>query len=161
MPCDCRRWMIRRIATLCVVAVSVSGEAAWADDASDADVSQLVERVKQSVVVVTFTGRDGKQQGLGSGFVVDADGLIVTNLHVLGEARPIQVRTFSGDVFPVVNVHATDRTHDLAVLKVDAQELPVSNWATRIRSSRDSRSFPSGIRSDSNTRSCRDRLGTP
>src|SRR5262245_16877104 len=48
-------------------------------------VEQLAERARKSVVVVTVTGRDGRQQGLGSGFVIAADGLVATNLHVIGE----------------------------------------------------------------------------
>ncbi len=94
-----------------------------ADDAA-VSVEQLVERVKPSVVVVTFSGRDGTQQGLGSGFIVRSDGLIATNLHVLGEARPITVRTHDGKKFPVVEVYATDRTHDLALIRVEAEGLP-------------------------------------
>ena len=45
--------------------------------------------VRPSIAVVTFTGRDGQQQGLGTGFVVDAAGLVATNLHVVGEGRPM------------------------------------------------------------------------
>src|SRR5437868_3481815 len=39
-------------------------------------VESLTEAARKSVVVITNTGRDGKQQGLGSGFVIAADGLI-------------------------------------------------------------------------------------
>ncbi len=77
------------------------------------------------MVVVTVTGRDGKQEGLGSGFVVGADGLIATNLHVIGEARPITVRLTNGKSYPVTSVEATNRALDLAVVKIDARDLPV------------------------------------
>ena len=50
-------------------------------------VEQIAAAAHQSVVVITTGGRDGKPQGLGTGFVVAADGLIATNLHVIGE-RP-------------------------------------------------------------------------
>ena len=56
----------------------------------------IVESARKSIVVVSFAGRDGRRQGLGTGFVVGADGLIATNLHVLGEARPISVETADG-----------------------------------------------------------------
>jgi serine protease Do len=88
-------------------------------------VAALAERVRQSVVVVSFSGRDGKQQGLGTGFVVSADGLIATNLHVIGEARPIDVQFADGRTFPVTAVHATEKSMDLAVLRIDAKDLPV------------------------------------
>ena len=69
---------------------------ATADSNMEPTVAALAERVRKSVVVVSFSGRDGKQQGLGTGFVVSPDGLIVTNLHVIGEARPIEVQFTDG-----------------------------------------------------------------
>src|SRR6185369_3088190 len=71
-------------------------------------VEQIVEAARPSLVVVVFAGRDGKQQGLGTGFVVGADGLIATNLHVLGEARPISVQLANGKRYDVTAVHASD-----------------------------------------------------
>lgn len=86
-------------------------------------VEELTALVRKSVVVVSFEGRDGKQQGIGSGFVISDDGLIATNLHVLGEARPISVQLADGKKYPVKSIHATDRTMDLAVLRIDADHL--------------------------------------
>ena len=96
-------------------------------EASDMEqtVAALAERARKSVVVVSFSGRDGKQQGLGTGFVVSADGLIATNLHVIGEARPIDVQFSDGRAFAVTAIHATEKSMDLAVLKIDASDLPV------------------------------------
>ncbi len=98
-----------------------------AGDASDMEptVAALAERALKSVVVVSFSGRDGKQQGLGTGFVVSADGLIATNLHVIGEARPIDVQFADGRTFAATAIHATEKSMDLAVLKIDATDLPV------------------------------------
>jgi len=86
--------------------------------------AQLVERTSKSLVVVRFSGRDGRQQGLGAGFVVSADGLIATNLHVIGEARPVSVELADGRKFPVEAVHASDRRLDLALLRIRADNLP-------------------------------------
>ncbi|MCH5373482.1 MAG: trypsin-like peptidase domain-containing protein, partial [Planctomycetes bacterium] len=88
------------------------------------DVSELTEKAGKSLVVVTFSGRDGRQEGLGSGFIIDEDGLIATNMHVIGEASPIQVKLQDGRSFPVQSIQASDRHLDLAVLKIDAKELP-------------------------------------
>lgn len=88
------------------------------------NVETLVEQAKKSVVQITFSGRDGKQQGLGTGFIISADGLIATNLHVVGEARPITVELSDKRELPVKVVYASDRVLDLALLKVDAKDLP-------------------------------------
>ena len=90
----------------------------------DKTVQQLAAIAKKSVVVVTFRGRDGERQGLGSGVIVDANGLIATNLHVIGEARPISVELQDGRKFDVTAIEATERSHDLAVLRIDARDLP-------------------------------------
>jgi len=92
-------------------------------------VQKLVKKSKSSVVQITFTGRGGKQQGLGTGFIVSPDGLIATNLHVIGEARPITVELPDKRKLPVKVVHASDRGLDLALLKVDAKDLPALSLA--------------------------------
>jgi serine protease Do len=123
---------IRLGLVLCLVAATIT-RATGADDAPQGDssaaataaasVQQLAKQVRQSVVVITVTGREGTQHGLGTGFVVSADGLIATNLHVIGEARPISVQTADGKTLTVEAVHATDRSRDLAILKVKGEEL--------------------------------------
>src|SRR5262245_56923615 len=87
-------------------------------------IEALTARVQPSVVVIRFAGRDGTPQGIGSGFVIGADGLIATNLHVIGEARPVTVQLLDGKQFPVRTIQAHDRAHDLAILKIDASNLP-------------------------------------
>ena len=86
-------------------------------------VEKLVESVRKSIVVITFSGRDGAREGLGTGFVVGADGLIATNLHVIGEARAISVETHDGKRFDATAVHASDRAADLALLRIAATGL--------------------------------------
>ncbi len=88
-----------------------------------AAIRALIERARQSVVVITFAGRDGQQQGLGSGFIVGENGLIATNLHVIGEARPISVQLLDGRNFDVVEIHASEKSHDLAIVRIQAESL--------------------------------------
>src|SRR6516164_5185565 len=85
---------------------NASKEPVTATNAIVANAERLIETARKSVVVITVTGRDGRQQGLGSGFVVSADGLIATNLHVIGEARPIAVQMADGKKYDVKEVHA-------------------------------------------------------
>lgn len=86
--------------------------------ASDRLVRELVQQVRESVAVIRVAGRDGKQHGLGTGFVVAAEGLLATNFHVIGEGRSIEVQLADGSVHPVLEVHASDRVLDLAVLRI-------------------------------------------
>jgi len=64
-------------------------------------------------------GRDGV--ATGSGFVVDADGTIVTNAHVVGKSKDVTVR-FDEDDDPIkAEVLGTDPSTDIAVLKIDPE----------------------------------------
>ncbi len=86
-------------------------------------VEQLVETVRPAVVTIRHTGRGERDAGLGTGFVIAADGLIATNLHVIGEARPISVQLADGRSFDVTAVHASDRAADLAIIRIEAAGL--------------------------------------
>jgi serine protease Do len=63
----------------------------------------------------------------GSGVVISKDGLVVTNYHVIEDARSIDVQTHDGTRYPA-QVLASDKDTDLAVLKVVANDLPVIPW---------------------------------
>jgi serine protease Do len=66
----------------------------------------------------------GGDSALGSGFVVRADGLIITNRHVIVGARSVIVKLPTGQQFPAKVVGA-DAATDIALLKVSAGQLPV------------------------------------
>ena len=74
--------------------------------------------------------RSEKQSSLGSGVIVEANGTIVTNNHVVEGADDIKVALSDGREFPCKVVLRDDRV-DLAVLKVDTKEsfptLPLGN----------------------------------
>jgi len=62
-------------------------------------------------------------QGVGSGFVVSADGVILTNAHVVANADEVTVRLTDQREFKA-KVLGSDRLTDVAVLKIDAKDLP-------------------------------------
>ncbi len=80
---------------------------------------QIFERAVPSVVRVDV------DEGSGAGFVIDAAGLIVTNLHVIDGTRSAQVRFRDGRTLPVARVRAVDERADLALIEVAASDLPV------------------------------------
>ena len=63
--------------------------------------------------------------GLGSGVIVDSRGLVLTNEHVVRNAEQVTVTLTDGRQLPA-RVLGASATYDLAVLKIDAQKLPVA-----------------------------------
>ena len=86
-------------------------------------VEELAAEIKPSLVTISTKGREGKYQGVGTGFVIAKDGLIVTNLHVIGDSREFRIETSGGDELKVLGIHASDRTMDLAIIRVEADDL--------------------------------------
>lgn len=70
---------------------------------------------------------DFRQQGLGSGFIIERDGTILTNNHVIENARKIVVRLPNDDRQFTAKVIGSDKKTDLAVIKIDVKgNLPVA-----------------------------------
>ena len=69
-----------------------------------------------------------REQNLGSGVIVSADGYVLTNNHVIAGANDIQVLLYDGRVAKATLVGADEET-DLAVLKIEAGNLPVIQMA--------------------------------
>jgi len=96
-------------------------------------IAEVVAKVKPSVVAINvrvpgfsiFTG-SFTQEGAGSGWIIDEDGLIVTNNHVVQGAESITVTLDDGRTFPA-EAARTDPLTDLAVLKINAENLPAAN----------------------------------
>jgi putative serine protease PepD len=83
---------------------------------SATDVSALYERVSPGVVSILVSGAQGDASG--SGFVLDRDGYILTNDHVVDGAQTVRVQFVSGT--PVsAEVVGVDQSTDLALLKVN------------------------------------------
>jgi S1-C subfamily serine protease len=62
------------------------------------------------------------QEGQGSGFIIDKDGHILTNYHVIAEARQIEVTLHNRKKYRATLV-GTDPAHDLAVVQIKAPDL--------------------------------------
>jgi len=116
----------------------------WAPKVTDNQTAELpsiadvVALVKPSVVSINtevvsrdFFNRQYTQEGAGSGWIIDEDGIIVTNNHVVEGARTITVTTDNGDSYTAdINTVATDPLNDLAIVKIGASGLPALKRGT-------------------------------
>jgi S1-C subfamily serine protease len=76
-----------------------------------------------SVVLIETYGEDGKVSGSGSGFLITADGRILTNFHVIAHTKRATVRLANEDAYDAVHVLAVDKRKDIALLMIDAANL--------------------------------------
>jgi serine protease Do len=96
------------------------------------DIADVVAAVKPAVVAINtqsvsydFFSRPYTEEGAGSGWIIDKSGIIVTNDHVVEGAQTVTVTTWDGTTYTAdVNKIATDPLNDLAIIKIDAQNLP-------------------------------------
>lgn len=73
-------------------------------------------------------GPQGQRTALGSGFIISADGIVVTNNHVIGDSDKMEVTLKDGSRFPARLVGKDDKT-DLAVIKIETdRSLPTVSW---------------------------------
>ena len=99
-----------------------------AADGSAMTPAQLYQSNVDSVVAISCTmqttayGQTVQGTSSGSGFILSADGYVVTNYHVVQSASDITVTTHSGDEY-AATVKGYDATNDVAVLKVEAEGL--------------------------------------
>ncbi len=79
----------------------------------------LIQKVMPSIVTIRVKDRDGGQLSIGTGFVIDASGLIATNHHVLTEGREFTVELWPRKPLKVLAVEATDVLRDSAIIRVE------------------------------------------
>lgn len=89
-------------------------------------------RVAPSVGHIQVSGADGKRAGSGSGFVVTSDGYMLTNSHVVHDAKEVRVRFPDGSVRTAYPV-GDDPDTDLAVIQVHGPGLRAVEMGTTER----------------------------
>jgi len=94
------------------------------------DIASVVSKIMPSVASVTtqivvqdIFQREYTESAAGSGVIIDDEGYIVTNNHVVQDSQNVQVELGDGRAFPA-SIVGTDALTDLAVLKIDAANLP-------------------------------------
>ena len=113
-------WLVPQTAQASVITAQPIAQTAQTAPANDA--GAVLQAVGPSIVEVNTAGQVGRRQftpsGSGSGFVVDASGLILTNQHVVAGASTVSVQFSTGET-RTATVVGTDRANDLALLRVN------------------------------------------
>jgi hypothetical protein len=99
--------------------------AAQSAQRAEGDWTETIRRTMPGVVSITLYNGDGKPVSSGSGFLVAADGVVVTNYHVIQGGSGAKVTTKQGEEFDVSGVLSFDKAKDFAILKIPAFDLPV------------------------------------
>jgi hypothetical protein len=90
---------------------------------SSADADKIFRENSKAVVVIVTYDSQGNAAGIGSGFIVRSDGAVVTNYHVIGNAKDIRIKVGS-KVLGVEGFLYIDKENDLVILKADGKDLP-------------------------------------
>jgi S1-C subfamily serine protease len=80
--------------------------------------AQIADRATPSVVIVENFNEDGQKAGQGSGYVFSADGVVITNYHVIRGASSLMVRVPSKEAVRAASVLGYSIEHDVAAIQV-------------------------------------------
>jgi len=102
----------------------------------DSAVQEAYKKIAPSVVsivslqkVVNFFGQEAVSKGGGSGFIVSADGLILTNKHVVSDVNAQYTVFLSNGKYYSAQIKSVDSYNDLAVIKINASGLKAADLA--------------------------------
>jgi serine protease Do len=123
-----KKFMVKIISSMLVLALLISGLEVWINIfnlpainfvkvSTQLSKQPEVKEYKKSVVTIEWDGTKG------TGFTVTADGLIVTNEHVVDRTNRVNVHFKSGDSY-VGKVLVKNADLDVAIVKIDAENLP-------------------------------------
>jgi len=103
--------------------------------AAYAKVPDIVLNQKKAVVTIYINDKEGKQIITGTGFIIDQNGIIATNYHVISKwletlESTLLVKMENGAYFPIEELINFDENNDIALFKVEGKELTTVKLAT-------------------------------
>ena len=106
------------LATFFALAIPFSS----ADSLQAQDLADVIEKSELSVARIEVEGRAG--ESLGSGFVVESSGVIVTNVHVLAGAQKATATFANGKSYKIEGTYYFDESRDICIAQVDGDDFP-------------------------------------
>lgn len=94
-----------------------------ATSAEGVSIPDIVRKCGPAVVMI-FRQEGDQISSMGSGFLVDPTGIIVTNFHVVRNATSIWVKLISGEIYRVVKIVNLNKDKDICLIKIEGFDLP-------------------------------------
>ncbi|MGE0494815.1 MAG: S1C family serine protease [Vulcanimicrobiota bacterium] len=110
-----------------ILLVGLAGLVGWAPARADTEQQKIkaIESARKSVVSIRTYRSGAKEPGIGSGVILRSDGYILTNHHVIRDAKVVKVHLAGGKQY-TAKIWKSAPEQDLALLKVAASDLPVA-----------------------------------
>ena len=124
--------LLRPLLAVCFLALAFSPQLVLAQRSGELSLTALVAKIEPAVVRIDAEGHQG--EGIGSGFVVSSDGIVVTNHHVIAGAMTASVTFQDKTTARVMGTLAMDRLRDIAVLKISGGSYPTVELAKELPS---------------------------
>lgn len=109
--------------------LAASRESVSPESASQKDSFSAIAREIPAVMTIYCYDKQNRPIAQGSGFLIDANGVGVTNFHVLKTAFRAEARLGDGRIYQILSIHAFDTDKDLVVLRIGRQIRDKIEWA--------------------------------
>lgn len=86
------------------------------------DLADIIEKCERSVVRIEVQGKNG--DSLGSGFIVEGDGVICTNVHVLAGAQKATATFANGKSYKIEGTYHVDESRDICIAQLAGEDFP-------------------------------------
>jgi S1-C subfamily serine protease len=95
---------------------------AWAQNTLRQSIPGIARDATGAVVSIVMSDKAGQPISQGSGFLISADGRVVTNYHVIKSGISAVIKLPNGAFFVVDGVFAFDKDHDVAIIKAHGND---------------------------------------
>jgi hypothetical protein len=91
---------------------------------NDSGDPEIIDRISSATVLILSGEGAGRLASISTGVIVRSNGVILTAYHAVKDAREVQVRLRTGDVYDKVVLVGADERRDVAALRISAASLP-------------------------------------
>ncbi|MGB2678826.1 MAG: trypsin-like peptidase domain-containing protein [Candidatus Acidiferrum sp.] len=116
--------MIRRFEVKLLSLIFIAGSVVAAQSPPPKKDIPTIAKAAKGAIVTIVMANDDRPIARGTGFLVRADGAVLTNYHVIATGNVGVVKFADGTILPVDGVLATDKFRDLAIIKIHGKTFP-------------------------------------